>query len=104
MNLSSRVAQGVALLDQVRPGWVDRIDLETLNIRNPYKCVLGQVFGNYWYAIDRFSIGLGESHGFFSFGGAEMAELTAEWRRVIAILRQKFEAPVTVETKELVHV
>lgn len=41
------IARGVELLDETVPGWDSRIDVETLNIASPVKCVLGQLFGGY---------------------------------------------------------
>lgn len=46
-KVDQRAARGAALLDQVVPAWFFRIDLETLNIRNRFLCILGQLFGDY---------------------------------------------------------
>jgi len=43
-NVADRVSAGIALLDEKVPNWRDKIDLETLNLRNTRNCVLGQVF------------------------------------------------------------
>lgn len=41
-----RVKQGMALLDEKHgPEWVDRIDVDTLNLRDSCRCVLGQLNG-----------------------------------------------------------
>jgi len=40
-----RIARGAAWLDATVPNWIDRIDLQTLNLWSPWRCVLGQVFG-----------------------------------------------------------
>lgn len=37
-------ATGARLLDLVDPGWAERIDLDTLNLRHPDRCILGQLF------------------------------------------------------------
>jgi hypothetical protein len=39
-----RVAKGAAVLDAEVPGWADRIDLDSLELRNTNQCVLGQLF------------------------------------------------------------
>lgn len=46
-TVTERVQAGAAWLDQHRPGWLDRIDLITLNVEDPECCVLGQEFGDY---------------------------------------------------------
>lgn len=43
-TIAERVAAGVAWLDQNRPGWVQRINLDTLDLGDPCQCVLGQEF------------------------------------------------------------
>lgn len=42
-----RVALGAKRMDQIRPGWVDKINLDTLNQRFADHCVMGQT-GGYW--------------------------------------------------------
>jgi len=37
----------VALLDEKRPGWATKVDLDRLNMSSVYDCVLGQVYGTY---------------------------------------------------------
>jgi hypothetical protein len=50
----SRVAKGAALLDDKRPGWADRIDLASLDMGCCSQCVLGQVFGSFFWAASGF--------------------------------------------------
>lgn len=40
----TRVARGAAHLDQVRPGWFNRIDVGTLTLSSPCRCVLAQAY------------------------------------------------------------
>ena len=47
MSPKERVAKGAALLDEMEPGWYQKIDLVTLNLRNCFSCVIGQVYGEY---------------------------------------------------------
>lgn len=42
-----RIAKGVALLDQKRPGWENEISLVELDLKDPNDCVLGQVYGSF---------------------------------------------------------
>lgn len=39
----TRVARGAAHLDQVRPGWHDRIDVGTLTLHDSCGCIVGQL-------------------------------------------------------------
>lgn len=48
-EFADRVARGAALLDQADPGWQDRINPLTLNIADPFNCVLGQLYGMFSY-------------------------------------------------------
>jgi hypothetical protein len=107
VNVSERVAQGVALLDEQVPGWVDRINLDALDVWNVRQCVLGQLFGG--YNVGLFKLGLGKVGGaHLGFAASPQAELTVireyaalneEWRRVITILRQPQE-PIEVSRTE----
>lgn len=44
MKQKRRIAAGIALLDKKVPGWCKRVDLKTLDLRNIFKCTLGQVY------------------------------------------------------------
>lgn len=121
-DVTGRVARGVALLDEKVPGWVDRVDVEQLDVSNGLTCVLGQLFLT--YSSGRAKLDLDEvqaaEHGFqlrFPKGstladlvtvlaaafGDEYPALTREWQRVIGVLKQNTATEVTLETKELVH-
>jgi hypothetical protein len=45
-TMTERVAAGAAWLDEHHPGWVDRIDLNVLDLESPCFCVLGQLGRN----------------------------------------------------------
>lgn len=49
---SEAVARGVEWLDAQDADWREKIDVEKLDIANVNWCILGQVFGGYWSAID----------------------------------------------------
>lgn len=104
-TIETRVARGAALLDEKLPGWVDRIDLDKLDIGNPCQCVLGQtwagdvhpdsneylahaddLFGHSW-DDDTGSNSVDIRHGFNAFWREDAAALAAEWRRVIEARR-----------------
>ena len=82
-----QVDNGVAYLDEVKPGWRELIDLKRLDISSVRCCVLGQVFGDfhncpliqlsppYWFdtAFD---------HGFYAgmcASAEQKIELEREW-------------------------
>jgi hypothetical protein len=46
-ELQERVDRGVAYMNDVKPGWVEMIDLKTFNLFSSTDCVIGQVFGTY---------------------------------------------------------
>src|SRR5690554_6898255 len=43
-TLSQRVAKGVAWLDQLMPGWHNKVHLSVLDANSPDHCIAGQVF------------------------------------------------------------
>jgi hypothetical protein len=43
-----RVRNGIALLDQCYPGWRDSVILESLQMASCTRCVLGQLYGDYF--------------------------------------------------------
>jgi hypothetical protein len=47
VSIKARVARGARLLDQVRPGWADMIDMEVFDIEDLRYCILGQLFGGW---------------------------------------------------------
>jgi hypothetical protein len=47
LTIADRVAAGVTMLDEVYPGWRDRIDVSALEMSDPYDCVMGQLTGSY---------------------------------------------------------
>ncbi|TYB69657.1 hypothetical protein FXF51_05715 [Nonomuraea sp. PA05] len=120
LDIPERVARGAALLDEKRPGWWQRIHLDTLNINDCGECVIGQLYTDpLHYDDEQFDEGaidlVGENaydnnphapalveHGFSlergaAVGGNERYErwaaLTAEWKRVISERRESLGVP-----------
>lgn len=91
-DIATRVARGVALLDERVPGWVNLVNPLGLNIESTEQCVLGQIYGQYNEGVDALDINP-ERYGFdanhFDGNKWQYAVLTKEWTRVITILRQK---------------
>lgn len=110
IDYAARVAKGVALLDEKRPGWERELDLETLDISDGNFCVTAQLYGGLWrngmqaLGLTDHNSGTYVSHGFNAEGEehcsraccagsgdlpegysmeAAYTTLNAEWRRVI---------------------
>lgn len=47
LSAAERVAIAVPILDKVYPNWEDKVNLQILNIRSPYHCVLAQIDGKF---------------------------------------------------------
>lgn len=111
-SIEERVTAGAAWLDEHRPGWWQRIDLETLDLGDPCKCVLGQEYGDFGVAPAEVA---GASEPAVAFGfdvhsswfgrvrteadvEAECAALTAEWRWLIEqrCVDEPDEPPTTI--------
>lgn len=84
------VELGVAWLDEHSPGWSLRVDVQTaFDIRVGYRCVLGQVFGDFCEAMYEHGLSSddGDRLGFNIWGAnredARWDGLQVEWSRVI---------------------
>jgi hypothetical protein len=90
--IAERVARGAALLDKQDPGWWQRIDLSTLDLKDVCNCVLGQLGDTSDYfdickSLDLRPHGTGErgavALGFNAVPLDEYDPLTAAWRELI---------------------
>lgn len=50
---SARAGRGAAYLDDVDPGWHERIDLDDLALASGTSCVLGQLHGDFRFGLGR---------------------------------------------------
>ncbi len=103
MRFAKEIANGIALLDEKRPGWEKDVDPRVLDMRlssmhSGCGCVLAQVYGHVDYGMR--ALGLRGSccgyeasqHGFCvslreDFGDSSYARLTDEWRAAITAKR-----------------
>ena len=46
-EITARVQKGAALLDTMKPGWYERINIDKLDIKCQKNCILGQVYGDF---------------------------------------------------------
>ena len=101
-TITERVERGAELLDEKRPGWVDIIDLDALDLADGCACIGGQLCRSktgagedYLIFIDEIALdGAGEFwHGFDGDGDdGGYGALTAAWRDLITRRRQDAEA------------
>ncbi len=75
-NCGVRADKGAKLLDELAPGWADKVDLETLLITSTDRCIIGQLFGDWGTGMD----GLTKLSGieFYWGSGAEISRLNQE--------------------------
>jgi hypothetical protein len=89
-TLAERVAAGASWLDQNQSGWEERIDPVRLDLSDAEDCILGQLYGGFYYApveldatyrygfdIDTRSAAHGRSIDRFD-------QLTEAWRQLLA--------------------
>lgn len=88
MKFYDEIMAGCGVLDEVRPGWVDEIDLDRLNLASILDCVLAQLYGGFFSAKEKLGMSwdVAEDNGFaldFSYERQDYETLTTEWREVI---------------------
>jgi hypothetical protein len=86
-ELAERVERGAALLDERRPGWWDEVDVGSLYLGDPTRCVLGQLWeDSYGVGLKALEMGTDSSdrYGFSLFTGRyKIKTLTNLWRAAI---------------------
>lgn len=86
-TVNERVAEGVTLLDQHRPGWAGLLDLDQLDIVSTTFCVLAQLFGDYW--AGKTALGIEDEEGWrYGFDSPmfkdDAEEVEDAWREAVA--------------------
>jgi len=57
MDYAQKVQNGIVLLDQYwGPDWRSRIDKDRLRMSNVGDCILGQLFGEYHFGLNRLGL------------------------------------------------
>ena len=87
LTIEQRVANGVALLDEKRPGWFHKFSIKRLDRGSPYRCVLGQSYGDYLDCMSALAIDSGYPLG-LDCDGTEFTALTNRWRQIIPARRE----------------
>lgn len=113
------VKNGMTWLDEIEPRWINRINTNTLQLRVCHRCVLGQLFGDYFNAAKEHGLTLTQTQqmGFFnpkfetdpehpSFESINSREywkdLTDTWLVMIEERQEQEEVIPEVPEKELV--
>ena len=82
----TQIAKGVAYLDQdLGPSWVERIDLRRLQMQDCHKCVIGQLYGNFYSRFE--AIADGFEFGFSVIDYDRYPVVKREWCKKIVQLR-----------------
>jgi len=89
--MDARILAGAKWLDEKYPGWVDRVNLDTLSQANGTLCILTQAsgIGVFFYvkAVNGLTAREACAYGFDSWDG-EYAKDTENWKRLIQFRRQ----------------
>jgi hypothetical protein len=93
---AERVCRGAELLDMDRPGWEREIDVSDLAMSSCDRCILGQLYRDFYSGLRRLSLAFGRmawDHGFTGFGMEEFACLASAWRREIRARLEREAVP-----------
>lgn len=71
--MQEQVAAGAKLLDEKRPGWAKEVNLNTLEMNSFRRCMLGQLYGEYYKGRDLLNIEDSAYYGFNVLGSYENA-------------------------------
>lgn len=90
--IPDRVEAGVRLLDSEIPDWWQRINLDRLDIACCFRCVVGQLYGDYddgveTLELDLFGYKTVDALGFESSSYDDDRRLTVVWRNRIEARR-----------------
>lgn len=82
------IAQGINFLNNVYPGWVDKINLNELDMGNSRKCIIGQLYGDYCDIIEKLESEYGFYRLDYAFTSHNSYHSTLEWKSAILKLRK----------------
>jgi len=78
--IKSRVAAGVAFLDDEAPGWRDKVDPDTLDMSDTSNCIIGQISDDGWsYFMESYGMFYGPSRNLQVLYGFESAQILEDW-------------------------
>lgn len=91
-----RIKVGVEYLNKNYPDWLTTVNPDTLNMRFPDECIIGQVAGNFFKVFPHdfteedqpaIALGLALSDVELESGESNYPALTQEWKDTISALR-----------------
>jgi hypothetical protein len=82
LSLKEKVANGVKWLDENHEGWKKKINISILNMIRPEKCIIGQIFKDYYQTEKILGVNFCREHGFTTNHG-NFDSLTTEWLEVL---------------------
>lgn len=100
-TVQQRVQRGINLLDADRPGWWIDVDTDILDIDDLYRCVLGQVYGNFTTGLVALSLAGGYGEGFNRSSLQPVGALNQEWVKRIKARRAESERMFAEEIERL---
>ena len=84
----NKIQRGVAFLDENAPNWRGKVDINKIDMGHSQRCILGQVFGDFFDSCKRFN--LTDEHaeylGFLARNtrsSTEIAILNYTWRQAL---------------------
>lgn len=95
-RMIGEIRKGLALLDQYRPGWVEKVDINTLDLASGLDCIIAQVGESIYYSTNLQALvndsgvaysDLDANYGFSLDSSNEdfdYDDLTSEWRILVA--------------------
>jgi len=101
LNIEDRVQKGIDYLNKNYPDWLDQINIDRLDLNDPFDCILGQLFGNFsrsnlnWVEVGEY--GFDRPHDLYEEYNEEnvanrlkyFEDLTFFWKKKIRALRVK---------------
>lgn len=93
-TLRRRAARGAAFLDERASGWAERINLDTLDVIDIYRCPLGQLYGTYGAGMVALDIDPAQDwwYGFLWGKSTDVDVLNCAWKREVAKRREAVSA------------
>lgn len=98
-EIEERVRRGAELMDEKMPGWFLRVDLDSLDMASPCRCVLGQLNGNFfdsaallWNEAQGDAMTNSRLHGFNLIAGSSCESLESAWKSEIRRRRREKRA------------
>lgn len=100
LNVYQRVQNGIKWLNENKPGWDNKIDLDNLDLCCGERCIIGQLYGEFCHncpselKLDNYK--LSDEYGFSNLGNTYYGdlldnELTKEWNKQILLIRSGCE-------------